>query len=176
MTGSMEYFSLPAAKRSLEGLAARSNMSSMLYDWYCNRILRKYSLPDKGLPNGLINEGFTGINRDKAYLQYKTFSDTQVLQVRKSKVWVKVKNGLTIGDIQLGEGEDFDALILSLLRLCRKLGLSSLTFHTSPGTHLHTLFASRFPSNPSFPMLFQDFIGNFDLENIRFTFADIDIF
>lgn len=176
MTGSMEYFSLPAAKRSFEGLSAKSRASSALYKWYCNRVLRKYSLQDNGLPNGLISEGFTGIDRDNAFLQYKTYSDTLVLQIRQSKVWVKIKNGLTIGDIQPGKDEDFDALIQSLLRLCHKLGLSTLTFHTSPGTHLHRLFTSRYPAHPSFPMLFQDFGLNYPLENIRFTFADIDIF
>jgi hypothetical protein len=176
MTGSMQYFSLPAAKFSWEDLCAKSRLTGALYKWHRNRILSRCSLPEKGLSNSLIEEGFTGIDRDKAYLQYKTYSHTQVLSVRQSKVWAKIKHELTIGDIQLGKGEDFDALIKALLQLCRKLGLKGLSFHTSPGTDLHALFSSRYASQPSFPTLFQDFGLDYPLESIRFTLADIDIF
>ncbi len=176
MTGSMDYFSIPVGKFSWEDLCAKSRPSTALYKWYRKMILSRHSISDNGLPNALIEEGFTGIDRDKAYLQYKTYSHTQVLSVRQSKVWAKIRHELTIGDIQLGKNEDFDALMKSLLQLCRRLGLKGINFHTSPGTHLHALFSSHYAPHPSFPMLFQDFNLNYPLENIRFTLADIDIF
>lgn len=174
--GNLEYFSLQTRKFSWEDACAKFRCSAALYQWYCSRVLRKYSIPENGLPNELIAEGFTGVDRDKAYLEYRTYNTTRVLLIGRSKVWVKIKNGLAVGDISLEQDSDFEALIDSLLMLCRKLGLKGLSFQTSSGTRLHRQFVSRYTSNPSFPIIFHDFGLDYPLDNIKFTFADVDIF
>ena len=54
--------------------------------------------------------------------------------------------------------------------------LSKIFFQTCHGTQLYFLFAERFKSSPSFPVLFQNFGADIPLKEIKFTFADIDIF
>ena len=176
MTGTMDFFSLQVVKVSWKNLSSKFSLTRIAYKWYCKRVLNKYILPERGIGNRLIKEGFTGIDRDESYLRYKTYSETLVLGISQSKVWVEIKYGLAIGDIELGTNEDFDAVIQLLLQLCRKLGLKEINFHTSPGTLLHRLFTNHYSSKPSFPIILLGLDPDYSLDNIKFTLADIDIF
>ena len=59
-----------------------------------------------------------------------------------------------IGDIDL-QPDDFDDMMYELKYLAGKLGLKQIHFHASPGTALHGLFAMRFKSIQSFPVIFK---------------------
>jgi len=64
----------------------------------------------------------------------------------------------------------------ALKNLAAKLGLQQVHFHASPGTSLHGLFAMRFKSIPSFPVIFKVLGEDMLTEKIKFTSADIDTF
>ena len=115
------------------------------------------------------------MHRDENYLRYKTYSNTYVLQVANSKIWINIKNWFNIGDIETDK-TDFDALIKTIKKLAVKLGTSQIYFHACKETFLYKLFKERFESIPSFPVLFQNFNEGIDIRKIKFTFADIDIF
>jgi hypothetical protein len=61
-------------------------------------------------------------------------------------------------------------------KIAREMGIKEIHFHASPGTTLHNLFAARFTSIPSFPVIFKDFAGGTPIDKIKFTSADIDTF
>jgi len=67
-------------------------------------------------------------------------------------------------------------MIYELKKLAGKLGIKQIHFHACPGTTLHSLFAMRFNSIPSFPVMFKVLSGNLQTDNIKFTSADIDTF
>ena len=106
---------------------------------------------------------------------YKTYSNTYVLQIANSGIWISTKNFLTIGDINVEEN-DFNELVETLKKMTAKLGITTIYFHACKETFLYKLFKEKFESIPSFPVLFQNFSENIDIKKIKFTFADIDIF
>jgi len=175
MTEQMESFTIPVHALPLKSFSERFNWTKIFYKQYAKFILKKYFLQQHGLPNSITAEGFGGIYRDEKYLQYKTYSNTQVIKIGNAKVWFKITSDFIIGDIESGDF-DFDELINELKKISKHLGLLKIIFQTSPGTHLHSLFAERFESSPSFPVLFQNFGTGISLSEIKFAFADIDIF
>jgi hypothetical protein len=175
MTETMDYFVIPVKTFSLEHLASKFAPLKKLYVKYVKLMLHKYLIAESGLANSVISDGYAGVYRNKQYLQYKTYSSTQVIKIGESKLWIKINNGLLIGDIALAENS-FDKLMGKVKKIAGKLGVRQIYFHACKDTSLHNLFAERFNAVPSFPVLFQDFGSGVSLEKIKFTFADIDIF
>ncbi len=138
-------------------------------------ILKKYITNKNGLKNSVIQDGFSGVHRDEVYLHYKTFSQTYVLQIAGSDIWISIRNGLSIGDINMNEN-DFDGMIETIKKIAAKLGSNTIYFHACKETFLHKLFKAKFESIPSFPVFFQNFNEGIDIKKIKFTFADIDTF
>jgi len=151
---------------------------SLLNNWhkaYQQRQLKKYLIPQHGIDNSVFDDGFAGILRDHHFRKYKTYTNTQVIKIGSSTVWIKIGSGLLIGDI-LTQPDCFDNLMQQLKKITEKLGLKQIQFHASPGTALHHLFSSRFKSIPSFNVIFKDLEGNTPINKIKFTSADIDTF
>lgn len=176
MTETMDCFIIPVQGIPLESISRPFSLFNVLYKKYLDSMLQKYLVVQKGLPNSVVQDGYAGIYRDDKYLQYKCYSKTHVIQVERAKLWIKVSNGLVIGDIEAVDDNNFQQVINKVNRIARKLGVKNILFHSSPGTLLHGLFSKRYKSVPSFPVLFQDFSQCIPLQQIKFTFADIDVF
>jgi hypothetical protein len=142
---------------------------------HTDRVLKKYITSEKGLTNSVIKDGFSGVYRDKNYLQYKTYSKTYVLKIGEAKIWVSIGGSLTIGDMLCNEN-DFNDAINAIKKIAINLGVLVIYFHACKGTSLHKLFSEKFQSIPSFAALFQNFTNYIDIKKIKFTFADVDIF
>ena len=170
MSEIMDCFTIHVHLNSLEKALAKLNKKKS------DRILKKYSTNENGLENSVIKDGFYGVYRDENYLGYKTFSNTNVLQIANSKAWISIKNSLVIGDIIITDENSFDEMIEAVKNLAKKIGISTIYFHACNETSLHKIFTKKFESIPSFPVLFQNFNDSIDIKKIKFTFADIDIF
>lgn len=139
------------------------------------KILQQHALPDAGLPNQEIQFGRCGVLRTAEYLEHKKYNKTHVVSVGKSKVWLKAGADLTIGDIEMN-GSSFEEVMGHLKTLARQLQTTKIHFQSSPGTELHRLLVNHYPALPSFPVLIKDLGAGLQLDRIKFTFADIDIF
>jgi hypothetical protein len=175
MVDNMERFSIPVDTLPLGSLSKRFKWSKWIYDKYTKWVLRKYLLPQKGLLSSAISEECGGVIRSTEYFINKTYNKTQVLKAGSGKVWFKIKNGFVIGDLDLPE-QDFDNVINEIKKIVKRLGITGISFQTSPGTQLHTLFIKKYSSKPSFPVIFLDLGADIPLNKLKFTFADIDIF
>src|SRR6266496_1337813 len=175
MTEYMERFSIPVNSFSLESFSQHFGLTRGLYKKYIQWILNKYFLPEQGLSNSVIAEGFGGVYRDDRYLKYKTYSETKVIKIGNAKVWIKIQNGFVIGDIEM-TGNDFEALISGIKKIAKRVGTANIFFQVSPGTRLHTLFTEKYKPAPSFPIIFLDLGADIPLNKLKFSFADIDIF
>jgi hypothetical protein len=122
-----------------------------------------------------MTEGLGGISRDEGYLLYRTYSLSRVIRIGSARIWMRVRGGLVIGDLQVGDA-DFLSTIEALRRLARQAGLAGISFIVSVGTAVHRQFAMQYTAEPSFPVLFQDLGSPIPLEQIRFSYSDIDIF
>jgi Acetyltransferase (GNAT) domain len=175
ITHTMERFYVPVDGLPLELMAGRFRWLKPLYTRYVDRVFRQYTLAQPGLGNGFTEEGFAGIWRDERYLLYRTYSPSRVIRIGAARVWMRVRGGLVIGDLQVGEA-DFRETLEKLRGLARRAGLSGISFIVSVGTAVHKLFAAEYTAEPSFPVLFQDLGATIPLEEIRFSYSDIDIF
>ena len=174
-TEMMDCFMIQASLFSWDKIFNKLSILEKLYHSYQQAILKKYSAPQQGVTNSVIQEGFSGVYRDTDYLDYKIYTNTYVIKIGSSSVWLKISNVLLIGDIALG-GNDFDRVMYGLKKLARRLGIKEIHFHSSPGTALHAFFAARFKTIPSFPVIFKEIEGTESLNKIKFTTADIDTF
>src|SRR4030095_7867704 len=172
---SMYRFTIPVKSIPIETLFARFGLKRWIYAKYFKSVLKNFLTTQKGLSNSVILEGFGGVYRDNKYLAYKTYSRTIVIAVGNAKVWMKIKNGLDIVDIDLGI-EEFRLTIESLREIARRLGVTQISFQISAGTRLYSLFEQEFEAIPSFPIGFKDLGAGISFDKIKFTFADIDIF
>lgn len=174
-TEQSESFIIPVNTLPVKKFSEKLGFTKYFYNQYAKFTLKKYFLQRHGLSNPIITEGFGGVYRDEKYLRYKTYGNTQVITIGSAKIWFKIKRNFIIGDIEL-DGFDFDELIKKLKKISKRLGLQKIYFQTSQGTRLHCLFSERFKSSPSFPVLFKNLGTDIPLKEIKFTFADIDIF
>ncbi len=146
-----------------------------VYNWYTNRVLKNYLSDKKGVQNSVLADGYNGVFRDDNYLNYKTYSPTRVIEIDGVLFWIKLQNGLQVGDIA-NIAPNFEISLQKLKVLARKLGLTQIYFQVSPQTHLHTLLSQNYKPVPAFQAGFKKIDGELSPENIKFTLADIDIF
>jgi GNAT superfamily N-acetyltransferase len=142
MTDTMSCFTLPVKTLPLEKLATRLSMTTM-YNRLVNRLLKKYTVPRISIANQLLTEGYAGIDRDAAYMAYKTYTSNQVIATGGAIAWIKIKNGLVIGDLRV-ESAGFEKAIKKIKQLAAIVGTRQVQFHISPGTALHTMFSERY--------------------------------
>lgn len=174
-TDTMDCFIINSGQFSWERVFNKIPSAKYLYATYQQKQLKKYLLPQKGIANSVFDDVFPGIYRDQYYNQYKTYSDTKVIKIGSSVLWIKIKTVLLIGDISVSPN-DFDDMMYKLKKLANRLGIKEIHFHASPGTTLNNLFATRFNSIPSFPVLFKNIGAELPIYKIKFTSADIDTF
>ena len=175
MTETLAYYTIPTGIVSLESISKRIPYAKKMYDQYSQYILKDYLVPRNGIENSVFKDGFAGVNRNALYMKYKTHHETQVIKIGNALLWIKINNGLVIGDISCTD-EDFEAMMTGIKKLALKLGLKHIHFHTSHQTRLSGLFSMRYSADPSFYVLFKDLGSRIPLDKIKFTYADIDIF
>ncbi|HMD01277.1 MAG TPA: hypothetical protein VKH37_14050, partial [Ferruginibacter sp.] len=128
-----------------------------------------------GISNALSDRGYATVFRDENYLQYKTQSLTLTLQIHGCLCWVKIQNGLLVGDMEIDDNK-IDLVLKELQEIAVKLNLISVGFQCSKDTPLHEALSKRLVTIPSFPVIYKDLNSGIDANKLRFTFADIDIF
>ncbi len=175
-TGKLECFCLPVSTVPLAAAVERFGFLKRPYQAYRNAILKGKLQPRAGIPGPAADGTSGGLYRDDAYLHYKGYSTgTQVIRIGAAMAWVSIRQDLVLGDLSL-EGQDFGMTIDALKKITALLGIRRLYFQSSPGTPLHQLFASRYSPIPSFPIIFKDLGAGIPLDELKFTFADIDTF
>jgi len=172
----MVRFKVPVKTRlPFEKIANKFTVLMPIYQHYQKWILKDHLVQQYGVANSVLDDGYDGVYRDAQYLKYKTFTGTSVIQIGEARLWIKLQNGLHIGDIE-NIGDDFENTMQQLIALARKLGIGEIHFQVSPQTKLYSLFSKHYPEHPSYAIGFKDLGAGISIENIKFTFADIDIF
>jgi GNAT superfamily N-acetyltransferase len=176
ITDSLSMFKIPIKGAiPLEQIALKIPAFKSQYNHYINWALRDVLTNKKGVQNSVLADGCNGVFRDDKYFKYKSYSPTRVIQIDGTLIWIKLQNGLQIGDIE-NIGDNFESVIKKLKALARKLGLKQIHFQISPQTRLNKLFAAHYQPIDSFKTGFKIIEGDINVENIKFTLADIDIF
>jgi GNAT superfamily N-acetyltransferase len=174
-TENLQGFQIPVTTIPLKGVIRRLPFLKGCYSAYTAALLKKRQLPELGVANSAITNGYGGLYRNETWFRYKTYSKTQVIRLGKAKAWIRITDTFIIGDIEWKE-QHFEETLRRIRRLAAWLGFRNVYFHTSPGTLLHQQFAQHYKPFTSFPVLFMDLGSGIPLHQIKFTFADIDTF
>ncbi|MFL5739294.1 MAG: GNAT family N-acetyltransferase [Flavisolibacter sp.] len=171
----MICFTIPVKTFPLYRLCQKLKSLKKIYSAYGHAVLKKYLRPSARVTNSVTADGFAGVWRNESYHQTKS-QGSIVIEKKGMLVWLRIKEAMLIGDMEGVNEGNFSSMISFLKKLCAVLGVQQIQFHGSPGTNLTKLFEDRFSSSPSYPVLFQNFGSPIPIDDIRFHFADIDIF
>jgi hypothetical protein len=177
----MEYYEVAVAALPLEALCRRCGVPG-IFRWWAGRILTPYLSPKDHYPeNSVLAEGFGGILHNKVYYDYKSFSFNRLCCFSEINSWLKLENGLLVGDVLLPENcndVQFDGWLLQLKKIARLAGLRKILFNTYPGSRVSIKLSARYPSNASWPLCYrtQDPDMAVLLEKLRFCYGDFDTF
>lgn len=173
----MKGFKIKTAKLPLEKIFKKNNLTSGLYDKYIHKTFEKYktNAPLKG--SVFMNSEIVSTARNDDFYKYKAFTDNFTIKLNNVLFWIKIKNGLLIGDIEVSNKADFDEALETLKTIAAKNGISELIFQASPNTQISSLMANRADEQfESWVVGFKNFNSDFPLERLKLTFGDLDTF
>jgi len=169
-------YRLPILTFWVERVARRVGRLHGLYERHLQRTLRAYFPVDPVLDNSLFSEGFAGTHRDRAFHDYKAFAGNRVLAVDGGRVWLKVRRGLFVGDLEASSEAEMEKAVRVLERLAVRLGIHQILFQSSKGTRFSRFFADRFRPFPCLSVIYQNLRSQIPAEKLRFTLGDLDNF
>jgi predicted N-acetyltransferase YhbS len=169
-------YQLPVRTLWAERLARRAGLGKA-YDRHVERVTRPYV--DTGFPftSSVLPEGFAGVDRDRAFLDYKeTFGEGRVLSLDGARVWLTVRHGLLVGDMEAQSDVELGRGLDALERLARRLGAHRILFQASPDIRLSRFLATRLPLARTRHISCFDLSSKIPSDELRFTLGDIDTF
>lgn len=130
--------------------------------------LKNYSCQFK---NALIEEGYDGVIYNDQFIISKRQLQSQFENFQDTTIWLKPGKQLMVGAI---EGEVNMTELLAFLN--SKFSPESITFMISEKTKLDTALSIKQTVQKGFPVIVKNLTNQYRLENLKFQFADIDIF
>ncbi|MGH2665139.1 GNAT family N-acetyltransferase [Flavobacterium sp.] len=171
----MMGYSIPASKYPIQNGMQKIPFIRIFYKSYLKKIFEKH-ITEKTL-KGSIPEDYVSVCRNKAYYNYKTFSDNFNIVLEDCFFWIKIKNGLEIGDVEASSEENFNKAMQSLKQICKKAGIQKITFQTSPGTLPYEWMKNQKSIDfKSWLVGYKNLGSHFPLEKLKFTLGDVDTF
>ena len=160
-----------------ERVARRAGVVRPLYERHVERTLSAYAAGDPVLANSLLSEGFAGVDRERVFHDYKSsFAGSRVVALEGGRVWLDVRHGLFVGDLEASSDADLDKTRRALERLARRLGVHQILFQASKDTRFSPFFANRFGTLPGMPVIYRNLRSQIPSEKLRFTLGDLDNF
>lgn len=170
-------YQLPVRTIWGERLAHRSRPVRAIFERYVHRTLAKRPPVDPVLENSLAAEGFAGIVHDRAFHSYKSaFGGSRVVGLEGGRVWLVIRHGLLIGDLEAGSEPELERSMEALKRLARRLGVHQIVFQASKDTRFSPIFARRSDTSQELPVIYRDLGSQIPKEKLRFVFGDLDNF
>ncbi|MBQ4821775.1 GNAT family N-acetyltransferase [Aquimarina sp. MMG016] len=170
-------FSIKTSGLPIEKLSRVSKISNKLYQKHITDVFNPYKT--QASINGSVfkNNHVVSTVRDQNYYDYKAFGDNFTIELHNSLFWLKVKNGILIGDIEITNEEDFDKALDLLKKIASKNGIGYITFQSSPNTLISSLLEKRTDHQfQSWVVGYKNFNSDFPLEKLKLTFGDLDTF
>jgi GNAT superfamily N-acetyltransferase len=159
-----------------ERASLRAGSLRRLYERQVQPTLNSYAPGDATLQNSLLSEGFAATDRDRTFHAYKSFAGSRVLDLDGGRVWLKVRRGLLVGDLEAVSEADLEKTAKALGLLAARLGTHQIVFQSSKGTRFSRFFEDRFQPLPCLTVVYRNLRSQIPPEALRFTFGDLDNF
>ena len=105
-----------------ERLSRRAGLGEA-YDRHFERLTDPILATEPPLASSVLAEGFAGVDRDRAFFDYKTaFGGSRVVNLEGARVWLAVRHGALVGDMSAASDVELGRGLDALQRLARRLG------------------------------------------------------
>jgi len=172
----MLAFTFKVSALPLASLSQKVTAFSEMYRERSNKILMEFQSAAASMKSSVEGDGFCGTSRDAAFFQYKNFSDNFILELGGKKVWLKINNGLWIGDLEMMSDAELDVVLEELKTLAARLGCKEVSFQFSPGTYFGDLLSNKTKPFETWVAGYKNYNSSFPLEKLRFSWGDLDTF
>jgi len=173
----MQGFKIKTSKFLIEKVARKLSFTNHLYELHILNTLKKYETAAK-IKGSVYNKNTpVTTSRNNDFYNYKAFNNNFTIIINDVLFWVKIKNGLLIGDIEISSKGHFYEALNKLKKIASTNGIGEIIFQSSPNTLITKLLKEE--ANESFESWivgFKNFSSRFPLEKLKLTFGDLDTF
>jgi len=160
----------------IERVTLRVPSLHRFYRRHVYRTLKAYTPGDSVFDNSLLRDGFAATERTQAFLEYKSFAGSRVLETGCGRAWVNVRRGILIGDVEGASDVDMRDAIRMLRRLGARLGVDRVLCQAPADTRFSRLATLGFATSPALAVLYQNLNSTINADRLRFTLGDLDNF
>lgn len=160
----------------IEKAIQKVSVLNKIYLGYIKFIFEKYQT--KEFVKGSIDSpDVVSVVRSDDYYNYKSQNGNFTIVLSGVLFWIKIKNGLQIGDIEITENGDFLKAFEKLKKLAVLCGIGAIQIQSSPDTLL-TQLLENIPNKKfiSWSICYRNFTSEFPLEKLKVTLGDLDTF
>lgn len=173
----MEGFRFQIRTFPLEKILKKTKILSNWYAKFVQQQFSKYEVANSISGSVFSNENYVSVNRNQEYYVYKSFRNNFCIKINETLFWIKIQHGLLVGDVEITSAENFDLALKKLKQIACSIGVTEIIFQASPNTLLAEVLQSRTNLQfESWKVGYKNFDSNFPLENLKFTFGDLDTF
>lgn len=148
-----------------------------LYNHKIEKTLSKFKTETTLIGSVFKNKDVVSTSRDKEFYVYKSVNDNFIIEIENIKFWIKIKNGLLIGDIETSSEEAFFKALNKLKSIVFAKGVSKIVIQASPNTQIDYLMQkTNWKPFQSWIVGYKNFSSVFPLEKLKLTFGDLDTF
>jgi len=173
----MQCYKIKTSILPFEKIVRKFDLTTNLYEKHIANVFEKYKV--NTYLNGSVfkSNSIVSTVRNKDYYTYKSFSNNFTIEIKGVLFWIKIKNGLLVGDVESSSKNAFNIALEKLKTIASKNGIGELVFQTSPDTFITQLMEGHNLEHfETWPVGYKNFSSNFPLERLKFTFGDLDTF
>lgn len=173
----MQRFSVKTALIPIEKITRKLGVINRLYKKRVFNILKKYKT-DAIIKGSVFQEkNIVSTVRNHEFYKYKTFTNNFTISIEGVLFWIKIKNGLLIGDIETPSEELFHIAFKKIKKIATFNGIGEINIQASPNTQISKLMRKHSKKTfESWTVGYKNFSSDFPLEQLKFTFGDLDTF
>jgi len=148
-----------------------------LHDLYIKIVLKLFADNKKtAFKNSVIENGIGGIIRGQEYVSHKNYTYNYITKIGGFKIWWKIDDGISIGDIERFDSINLERLFKRLRFLCLILGFHNFKIVANNNTFIDQLLKDKFPFEKGNNVYFWDISSGIDFLNIKFMQSDLNTF
>ncbi|WP_298419137.1 GNAT family N-acetyltransferase [uncultured Kordia sp.] len=172
----MQRFNIKTGTLPIEKIAKKSALTHRIYDSHILNVFKKYKTQKIIKGSVYTNNEVVSTVRDEAYYAYKSFTGNFTIELDDVLFWIKIKNGLMIGDIETPSEEKFHIAFEKLKKIAQNNGIGEINIQASPNTLIYNLMQRYQTPLDSWVVGFKNFNSDFPLEHLKLTLGDLDTF
>jgi GNAT superfamily N-acetyltransferase len=173
----IQGFSIKTTLLPIEKIARKFDITNRLYE---KKILKCFKIyKTDAIINGSVffEKDIVSTVRNREFYNYKSFTNNFTISIEGVLFWIKIKNGLLIGDIETPSEELFHIAFKKLKQIAVFNGIGEINIQASPDTKIAKLIKKHSKKTfESWAVGYKNFTSDFPLEQLKFTFGDLDTF